>query len=143
MILIHYGHNYRGTSPKHEYTLTLQNGNPMLFISPTAISQPDRKYDLNDGNWHHIAVSMPRKSCSLAEVIIYVDGKAINTIQDGYDGKIFFTTSGRLSIGGFGYSHKSYEEKFPHLSPFIGEVDEFYAWGRALKGDDVKLLMGI
>jgi len=143
MALVHYGHYYGGNSQKHIYTLTLQNGDPMLYISPTAILRPESKHDLNDGNWHHIAVSMPRKSCKLSEVIIYVDGKAINTVRNGYDGNIFFTTSGRLSIGGFGYSHKTYEENFPHLSPFIGMVDEFYTWGRALKGDDVKLVMGI
>jgi len=143
MILVHYGHVFHGTGSKNIYTLTLQNGTPMLYISPTAILRPERKYDLNDGNWHHIAVSMPRKSCTLSEVIIYVDGVAIDTIADRYDGNIFFTTSGRMSIGGFGYSHNSYEENFPHLSPFIGRLDEFYTWGRALKGDDVKLLMGM
>lgn len=143
MILIHYGHNFSGRSSKNIYTLTLQNGNPMLYISRTAILQPKMKYDLNDGNWHHIAVSMPRKSCNLSEVMMFVDGKAINTITDKNEANIFFVTSGRLSIGGFGYSHNSYEENFPHLSPFIGRLDEFYAWGRALKGDDVKLLMRI
>jgi len=143
MILVHYGHYFSGISSKHIYTLTLQNGTPMLYISPTATLRPRRKYDLNDGNWHHIAVSMPRKSCTLSEVIIYVDGEAINTIADKYDGNIFFTTSGRLSIGGFGYSHESYEENFPHLSPFNGMLDELYVWGRALKEDDMKLLMGI
>jgi len=143
VILVHYGHSFTANSNKNIYTLTLQNGIPVLYISATMTLRPKWNKDLNDGNWHHIAVSMPRKSCALSEVIMYVDGKEIKTIIDGYDEIIFFTTSGRLSIGGFGYSHKSYEERFPHLSPFIARIDEFYVWGRALTGNDLKLLMGI
>jgi len=145
MILVNYGHSFTGKSTKSSYTLTLQDGTPMLYISPTAILRPKMKYDLNDGDWHHIAVSMPRKSCALSEVIMYVDGKTIETSADGfgYDNEIFFTTSGRLSIGGFGYSHESYEENYPHLSPYIGRMDEVYVWARSLKGKDMKLLMEI
>lgn len=80
MALVHYGHYFSGNSQKHIYTLTLQNGDPMLYISPTAILRPESKHDLNDGNWYHIAVSMPRKSCLISEVIIYVDGKAIKQL---------------------------------------------------------------
>merc|ERR1740124_2079393 len=53
----------------------------------------------------------------------------------------FFTTTGRLSIGGFGYSHISHEDIFPHLSPYVGKLDEFYMWGRAIEDNDIILAM--
>jgi len=140
MILVHYGHTFTARSNKNIYTLALQNGTPMLYISPTAILKPENNYILNDGKWHHIAVSMPRQSCALSEVIMYVDGKVIKT-HATIDMNIFFTTSGRVSIAGFGYSHESTEETLPHLSPFLGKIDEFYMWGRALNSDDLKLAM--
>lgn len=135
MILVHYGHGFSLNSNKNIYTLTLNNGTPMLYISRVAILKPEKEYELNDGNWHHVAVSMPSNSCRLSDVIMYVDGKAVETIATR-NYSIFFVTSGRLSIGGFGYSHHGYESFFPHLSPFIGKMDEFQMWGRAIRDDD-------
>ena len=140
MILIHYGHNYSTKSNKSIYTLTLNDGTPMLYTSHDKILQPTKKHSLNDGKWHHIAVSMPTESCRLSDVILYVDGKSVKTGVTT-DEHIFFSTSGRLSIGGFGYSHKNYETKFPGLSPYVGKLDEFYLWGRSIKNKDLKLAM--
>jgi len=141
VILVHYGHAFTENSTKNMYTLTLKKGTPNLYISPTAILEPvKRKLNLNDGNWHHIAVSMPTKSCKLSDVIMYVDGKVIETTTET-ETNIFFTTTGRLSIGGFGYSHISHEDIFPHLSPYVGKLDEFYMWGRAIEDNDIILAM--
>jgi len=137
MILIHYGNIFGAGTLKNIYTLTLQNGTPLLYISLKGILKPEKKYDLNDGKWHHLAVSMPTESCTLSEVNMYVDGKPAKTIS--YDDQhIFFQPRGTLSIGGFGYSHESYESNFPHLSPFIGNIDQFYMWGKEIKGHDLQ-----
>jgi len=140
MILVHYGFNFGTRSSKNMFTLTLKNGTPMLYVASNAILIPKREYYLNDNTWHHIAVSMPTESCNLSDIIMYVDGKVIETTVKK-DPNIFFITSGRLSIGGFGYSHESYESNFPHLSPFVGRVDEFYMWGRAINTDDLRIAM--
>jgi len=137
MTLIHYGLNFGEKSSKNIFTVTLKNGTPMLYIAHNAILIPKKEYHLNDNAWHNVAVSMPTKSCTLSDVIMYVDGEAIETIATK-DPNIFFTTSGRLSIGGFGYSHDSYERTFSHLSPFVGKIDEFYMWGRPIQTDDLK-----
>lgn len=142
MILVHYGHAFTANSNKNMYTLTLEKGAPMLYASPTHIVVPEERYKLNDGKWHHIAVSMPSKSCLLSDIVMYVDGNVIETTTDK-DNHIFFTTTGRLSIGGFGYSHESHERIFPFLSPFIGKVDEFYMWGRTIEDNDIKLAMEV
>ena len=138
VILVHYGHGYSTKSKKDMFTVTLKNGTPQVYISETSVLRPKNEYTLNDDSWHHIAVSMPKGSCALSEVVMYVDGKAIRTKVTN-DEHIFFTTSGRLSIGGFGYSHDSYEEAFPHLSPYIGKLDEFYLWGRYVSKKDLRL----
>lgn len=137
MILVHYGGTFGERSAKNIFTLTLNNGTPMLYISSKSILKPERGYDLNDGRWHHIAISMPKTSCTLSEVIMYIDGDVIETVAKK-NINIFFITSGRLSIGGFGYSNESYESIFPHLSPFQGKVDEFYMWGRAIEDNDLR-----
>jgi len=140
MILVHYGVGFGEKTSKNMYTLTLNNGTPILYISSNSILKPKREYNLNDGMWHHIAVSMPRTSCTLSEVIMYIDGEDIETVAKK-SVNIFFVTSGRLSIGGFGYSHESYESNFPHLSPFKGKIDEFYMWGRTIEDNDLRLSM--
>lgn len=140
MILIHYGLNFGILSQKNIYTLTLKNGTPLLYISLDAILKPVKEHALNDGKWHHIAVSMPTESCTLSDVIMYVDGKTVKTVVTK-DEHIFFSTSGRLSIGGFGYSNEEYESVFPHLSPYVGKLDEFYLWGRPIKKNDLEFAM--
>jgi len=139
IILVHYGHMF-GTrnSPKNFYTLTLENGTPKLYANVNSVLEPQQTLTLNDGKWHDIAVSMPRKSCALSEIIMYVDRHVIETIVPQNDEYIFFITSGRMSIGGFGYSHKSFEKMLPHLKPYTGYMDDFYIWGRSIEDDDLK-----
>jgi len=144
MILVHYGAVFGppNKTQKDFLTLTLDRGKPALY------SQIERKLithdDLNlaDNMWHHIAVSMPRKSCLLADIEMYVDGTRITTKAPSDDLNIFVTTSGRLSIGSFGYSSTGYEDAFPQMKNYIGLMDDFKIWARPLKmeGADAKLV---
>ena len=126
MILFHYGNSISKENDKDIFTLTLNNGTPMLYISHAATLKPSKQYYLNDGSWHHVEVTMPTNNCMLSDVIIYVDRQAVETTAMS-DTHIFFV-NGKLSIGGFGYSSELYESQFPHLLPFIGEMDEFQMW---------------
>ena len=90
------------------------------------------QYHLNDGKWHHVAVSVHSDSCELSNVIMYIDGKPAETTATSDDDYLYFMTSGRISIGGFGYTSKRYESEFPHLSPFFGKIDEFQLWSRSI-----------
>jgi len=136
MILVHYGHSF-GFDPiskflKDIFTLTLENGTPKLYTNDKSVLIPTKSQNLNDGRWHTIAVSMPSKSCTLSEVVMYIDGDIIDTSIPQHNRHIFFVTSGRMSIGGFGYSDKSFESLYPHLIPFTGKVDHFFMWGGSL-----------
>jgi hypothetical protein len=139
MILVHYG----GTSSKSGkdiFTLTLNNGIPILYRSRASRFKPVFQYHLNDGKWHHVAVSMSENSCKLSDVIMYIDGKRADTTATSDDDYLFFMNSGRISIGGFGYTSERYESEFPHLSPFFGKIDEFQMWGRSIVQSNGTLL---
>jgi len=138
MVLVHYGQNFGNTiSYKDMFTLTLNNGTPILYSSPESALKPLNKDNLNDGQWHHLAVSMPKKSCRLSVVDMFIDGKNVKTKSPAINNHHFFVTSGSMSIGGFGYTSRVYDSTFPTVKPFIGGVDEFYLWSKPIKKKDL------
>ena len=111
MILIHYGEtfaNIKGMtlndSGKDIFTLALQEGVPYVyrnFHSLIYASNGDDYYkNLADDQWHHIAISMPQKSCLFSTVHMYVDGVRVTTVLVGLNDHLFLTSSGKISIGG-------------------------------------------
>jgi len=138
MILVHYGHtfNVSDKSKKDIFTLTLKNGTPMLHSSPKSTLAPTRSYTLDDGEWHHIAVSMPKQNCRLSEVVMYVDGTSVPTKKPKSDRNIFFITSGKVSIGGFGHSNFMFDKIYPRFSAYVGAIDDFSVWSRTMEQGD-------
>jgi len=139
MVIAHYGELWAlnlgpSENPKHFHTLTLDNGNPKLYISANAHLAPSTALNLNDGKWHHISVSMSKKSCLLSEVEMYIDGKQVQTYTPQKDSHIFHLTGGRMSLGGFGYS-ANYEGLFPNMKPYEGLLDEFILFARPAAKD--------
>ncbi|GFH44387.1 hypothetical protein CTEN210_00861 [Chaetoceros tenuissimus] len=135
MILVHYGAMFGKprNSSKDIFTLTLENGRPKVYTQIELFKATiDTTLNVADNKWHHIAVSMPRKSCTLAEIEIYVDYELVDMEIPSNDENIFVTTSGRMSIGSFGYSAPGYEEAFPNLSNYIGLIDDFKVVSRPL-----------
>lgn len=142
-IIVHYGSVFKVAkkSVKNIFTLTLNNGNPNLYIKPDTKLETKNNLNLADGSWHHLGVMMPKKSCLLSEVKITVDGFAVDTEVAGKDENIFFLTSGRVSLGGFGYSTRQYDDFFPNMKGFIGMMDSFYMWGRVMEPDEMLVSM--
>lgn len=106
MILIHYGETFANAKgmllnnfEKDIFTLALQNGVPYLYRNIHskiyAVSQ-----NLADDQWHHVAISMPNKSCLFSHVAMYVDGEQVQLYLEGSDDHLFMTSSGKHSIGG-------------------------------------------
>ncbi len=127
--------------PKDLLLLTLNDGKPYLYTShkryliPTNFQDDER---LNDGQWHHIAISMPSKSCLLSQVKLYINGSLTLISVIGDDIPIFFYTSGSLSLGGWGYSNIDHETLFPNVTNYKGAIDEFFLWGRSVSYNDLK-----
>lgn len=136
MVLIHYADYWGGHVPrsqgKDHFTLTLDSGIPVIHTQPVVELKSMDPTSLADGNWHHIAVSMPIKSCYMSQLEIYVDGSMVST-RINENRRIFQTTSGRMSIGGYGYSKSGFEDAYPGTGPFIGMLDDFVLFSRPLQ----------
>ncbi len=137
MVLFHYA-GYFGSVVKRKdlkdhFMLTLDYGVPVVNTQTKIQLRPlDENINLADGSWHHIAISMPRKSCRVSELRIYIDGEYVQGNDVNQDRHIFCTTSGRASLGGFGYSSGGFEGAYPDVSPFIGAMDDFVMFARPL-----------
>ena len=129
-ILIFYGDKWGQVKKKNIFLLTLSNGNPIFYVDKNSFLTPTKKtMGLNDDNWHSIIISMPTKSCLLSEVLIYIDDEPVETEVIGDDDYIFYTTSGHLSLGGWGYSDLTFgEDLFESVDNFEGKMDNFELW---------------
>jgi hypothetical protein len=127
--------------PKDILLLTIKDGVPILYFDNNRYVIPEGVQGLNDDVWHHIAISMPKKSCLLSEINMYVDGFEKSTSVYGKDKHIFFYTAGSLSFGGWGYSHEVHEELFTDVTHFEGMMDDFYLWARKMKKRDLRMAM--
>jgi hypothetical protein len=121
--------------------LHLNNGQPALLTAVNArlIAKGQK---LNDGKWHHIAVSMPRKDCKLSEVQFYVDGQPVESEVVGKDNPINVSMVNKVSVGGGGHENgrssygKFMQAKFG-VKPFVGSLDEVSVWARGLTDVEV------
>jgi hypothetical protein len=119
--------------------LTIKDGLPILYTSNEKYVIPEGIQRLNDDVWHHIAITMPKKSCLLSEVNMYIDGRKKTTSVHGNDQHIFFYTTGSLSLGGWGYSHEAHEALFSNVTHYEGTMDDFRLWSRKINRRDLKM----
>jgi len=121
--------------------LQLNDGEPELMVSDdTRLTTKDQK--LNDGKWHHIAVSMPKKDCKLSEVQFYVDGQPVESNVVGQDKRISVNMANKVTIGGLGHGNgKTPFSRLIHgklgIKPFEGALDEVSVWARGLTATEV------
>jgi hypothetical protein len=124
--------------------LHLRNGQPELLLAANARSVAKVR-KLNDGKWHHIAASMPRKDCKLSEVQFYVDGQPVESNIVGQDRRISVSMASKVTIGGLGHGNgKTPFGRLIHgklgVKPFEGSLDEVSVWARRLTTKDVARL---
>ena len=120
--------------------LHLNHGEPELLIAENQrLIATGQK--LNDGKWHHVAVSMPKKDCLLSEVQFYVDGQAVESKVVGQDNPVSVSLA-KVSVGGLGHGNgKTPFSKRIHvelgIKPFEGSLDEISVWARGLTATEV------
>jgi len=143
MVLINTG---RGSALRGLLNLHLNDGEPELLLAANArlIAKGQK---LNDGNWHHVAVSMPKKDCLLSEVQFYVDGQAVESKVVGQDNRVNVSLANKVTIGGLGHGPgKTPFSKLLHvqhgIKPFEGSLDEISVWARGLTAVEVAELGG-
>lgn len=129
-VLIFYGGRFGHSRIKDIFLLTLQNGNMRLYLEKKSYVEPKADILLNDGVWHSILISMPSKSSLYSDINIFIDGEKVQTKLRGKEDKnVFFTTSGHVSVGGFGYSNQVYGQSiFKSMKNFEGEISNFRVW---------------
>jgi hypothetical protein len=138
MVLINTG---RGSLPRGLMNLNLRNAQPELLMADD-VRLIARGRKLNDGKWHHIAMSMPRKDCKLSEVQFYVDGQPVESEVVDKDIPINVNMVNKVSVGGGGHENgrssygKFMQENFG-VKPFEGSLDEVTVWARALTAEEV------
>lgn len=138
MVLINTG---RGTLKRGLMNLNLRDAKPELLMGDDArLAAKSRK--LNDGKWHHIAMSMPTKDCKLSELQFYVDGRPVESEVVGKDNPINVSMVNKVSVGGGGHNNgtssygKVLQANFG-VKPFTGSLDEVSVWARALTAEEV------
>ena len=138
MVLINTG---RGALPRGLMNLNLNDAKPELLIADD-MRLIAKSQKLNDGKWHHIAASMPRKDCKLSEVQFYVDGQPVESEVVGQDKPIIVSMVNKVSVGGGGHENgRSSYGKFMQanfgVKPFVGSLDEVSVWARGLTATEV------
>lgn len=142
MILVHYGATWNSQHTGSIFSLTLDNGKLKLYSGQsTFLTTTNTDKTLNDGQWHHIAVSMPKERCLLSDVSVFVDGTKETTKTPQNDETLSFYSYGRISLGGFGNSMQGYESLYPTWKPYKGSMDEFMVYGRKIGTGDIAWAM--
>jgi hypothetical protein len=122
------------------FNLNLDDGVPAVMVSDSRrLMAGDEK--LNDGQWHHLAVVMPRDGCLLSDVLVYVDGRPVKTRCEGPDLPLHFDQAVRLGFGGLNYSAKAFDA-LP-VKPFVGDMDEISIWTRCLDAGEIRSQAGL
>ena len=139
MVLVNTGRGFMGL--RGLMNLNLNDGEPELLIAHNE-RLVAKGQKLNDGQWHHIAVSMPKKDCLLSEVQFYIDGQPVESDVVGQDNPVSVSLANRLSFGGLGHGNgKAPFSKLIHdkhgFKPFVGSLDEISVWARGLTASEV------
>ena len=74
-----FSEKYGPPNRKNDFILTLDKGVPTYYFHPELPFRALGSPSLADGEWHHIALSMPKKSCLMSEFQLYVDGSISDT----------------------------------------------------------------
>ena len=124
--------------------LRLRNGMPeVVYSANQKVFVKNRT--LNDGIWHHIAVTMPFDGCSLSDMKMYIDGEEESMTLIGYDAKMDLPSGGMMSVGSFGYGsigadNPATRSGFNAGLNFEGSLDDVMVFARTLSDSETKKL---
>jgi len=146
MILVYYGALWSSFSDKKDYfLLTLNRGIPTIYRDDNISRKASGIKSIADGQWHHVVITMPRQSCLFSEIQMYIDGYQVYTVYSTLGSKdehVFFMTSGRMNVGGLGYSVLSLNHPGFDKVPFEGFLDDISLWSRPLHDQEILRLSG-
>ena len=143
MVLVHYGSTWGPQLSKDHLLVTLRNGVPTFYLGKKKAYTITSIDSIADGEWHHLALTMPERSCRSSQIQMYIDGDEMvleSMMRRSEDEFIFFVTSGKLSFGGFGYGSIAANAVYSDKLPYLGDLDDVIVWSRTLSTKDILVL---
>lgn len=121
------------------FNLSINDGNLELALRPEIVTSTQNQ-QVNDGKWHHLAVVMP-EDAKLNEVKLFVDGKLIEDKKVSKpEVKINTSQANWMSIATQSAPYKTDLAKTMGMKTYVGLLDDFSIWTRALTNSDIKRL---
>ena len=122
------------------FNLSLYDGNFEVSLRPD-IHSCTQNLHLNDGEWHHIAAVVPRDDALLHEVKLYVDGHEIeNKTTSKPKVKVNTSQANWMAIATQIAPYKTDLKATMDMDDYVGLLDDFCIWTRALNADDIKTI---
>ncbi len=120
------------------FNLGINDGNLELALRPE-IYTVTRNLSINDGEWHHLAIVVPKDEAKINEVKLFVDGKLI---EDKYTSqpevRINTSQANWMAIATQTKTYKTDLTKTMNMKNYEGLLDDFSLWTRALTEKDIK-----
>lgn len=97
---------------------------------------------LNDGEWHHIAIVVPKRKATLTDCKMYIDGEPEDdiTCQNG-ESLIDTEQSNWMTIATQSNAFRTDLGKTMKMSDFTGKIDDFCMWTRALNEKEIEQIV--
>ena len=127
---------------RYSFRLNASAGNGSLWALRLSISgsYAIAQTSLNDGQWHHVAVTHAEGS-SIEQVSFYVDGQLEEGLSGTSGGGVINTASSSVVLGTSGHTVKAY--RFPgdiDVSGFDGAIDDVRIYDHMLSAAEIKAL---
>jgi len=122
------------------FNLGLNNGNLEVALRPE-IYTTTSNLKINDGEWHHIAVVVPYKDARIKDLKLFVDGKPIEDKQIEKPGTSIKTMQANwMAIATQTGTYKTDLASTMDMQDYVGLLDDFSIWTRALTENEIKRL---
>jgi len=122
------------------YNLSINDGNVELALRPEIVSATNHQ-NLNDGEWHHIAVVMPFDDAKIKDLKFYIDGKLVEDKHTTNPETIVNTVQANwMAIATQTSSYKTDLAETMGMKNYVGLLDDFSIWTRALNDQDIMQL---
>ncbi len=122
------------------FNLGINEGNLELALRPE-IFTTTRNLTINDGEWHHLAVVLPFVDARIKDLKLFVDGQLITDKQTTKPKvKVNTSQANWMAIATQTETYKTDLAKTMNMKNYVGLLDDFCLWTRALSEKDIKRL---
>jgi hypothetical protein len=122
------------------FNLGLNNGNLELALRPEIYTTTSGQ-KINDGEWHHIAVVVPDRDASIENFKLFVDGRRIEEKQTKKPGANIKTNQANwMAVATQTGTYKTDLVSTMDMQDYVGLLDDFSIWTRALTENEIKQL---